>query len=115
MQKYIIDAKGKKFGRVASEVAALLRGKGLASFTPNELSGVTVEVQNASGLALTPKKLEGTEYRRYTGYPGGLKMATLGERIEKRGVGEALRKAILGMLPRNRLRPRAIKGLIIKK
>ncbi len=113
--KYILDAKGKRLGRIASEAARLLRGKGSPSFTPNELSGAEVEIQNASHLVIAPKKLEGTKYLRYTGYPGGLKAATLGERIEKKGIGEALRKTILGMLPRNRQRSRIIKGLTVKK
>ncbi len=113
--KYILDAKGKRLGRVASEAAHLLRGKGLASFTRNELLGVQVEIQNAAHLALAPKKLEGIRYLRYTGYPGGLKAATLGERIEKKGIGEALRKTILGMLPRNRQCSRIIKGLTVKR
>ncbi len=113
--KYIIDAKGKRMGRVASEAARLLRGKALASFTPNELSGVEVVIEHAGELALAPKKQLQTVYKRYSGYPGGLKAETLGERVAKKGIGEALRKVILGMLPRNRQRARIIKGLTVKK
>lgn len=111
--KYIIDAKGKRLGRIASEAAYLLRGKALASFTRNELPDVQVVIQHAGELALTLKKRSGTVYKRYSGYPGGLKAETLEERITKKGIGEALRKVILGMLPRNRQRARIIRGLTV--
>ena len=112
--KYTIDAQGKKLGRVASEAAALLRGKGLATFTRNELPDVSVEIANASGLSLTEKKKDTTAYRRYSGYPGGLKEMTMRELVAKKGYGELLRKVILGMLPRNRQRSRLIKKLVVR-
>lgn len=111
---YTIDATGKRLGRIASEIARLLRGKGSPAFTPNVLPDVEVEVLNASRLSLTEKKATQTKYRRYSGYPGGLKEASLAEFIAKKGQGELIRKAVLGMLPRNRQRSRLIKRLVVK-
>jgi large subunit ribosomal protein L13 len=112
--RYIIDAQGKKLGRVASEAAKFLRGKGAASFTPNELPDVDVEILNASKLSITEKKSAQTVYKRYSGYPGGLKSATLGEFVTKKGHGELVRKVVLGMLPRSRQRSRLIKRLVVR-
>lgn len=112
--KYTIDAQGKKLGRVASEAAALLRGKGSPKFAPNVLPDVAVEVLNASKLAIAEKKAAQTKYRRYSGYPGGLKETSLAEFVAKKGHGELLRKVVLGMLPRNRQRSRIIKRLTVK-
>lgn len=114
MQKYTIDAKGKRLGRIASEAASLLRGKGLASFTPNKLPDVSVEIVNASGTMFSEKKLAQTKYRRYSGYPGGLKELSLKEFVSKKGVPELFRMVILRMLPRNTLRSRLIKRLTVK-
>ena len=111
--KYTIDAQGKKLGRVASEAALKLRGKASPSFTPNVLPDVAVEVRNASKLSVSEKKARQTKYRRYSGYPGGLKETSLAEFIAKKGHGELVRKAVLGMLPRNRQRSRLIKRLTV--
>ena len=112
--RYIIDAQGKKLGRVASEAAAWLRGKTLASFSRNAVPDVQVEITNASGLQISARKARGTTYRRYSGYPGGLKEITLGEFDRKRGRAELLRKVVLGMLPKNKLRARLIKRLVVR-
>ncbi|OHA20850.1 MAG: hypothetical protein A2849_04195 [Candidatus Taylorbacteria bacterium RIFCSPHIGHO2_01_FULL_51_15] len=112
--KHTIDAQGKRLGRVASEAALFLRGKGSPRYTPNELPDASVEIENASKLSITEKKGGETVYRRYTGYPGGLKAMTLTEFISKKGHAELLRKVILGMLPRNRQRSRLIKRLTVK-
>lgn len=112
--RYIIDAQGKKLGRVASEAALKLCGKALASFTPNMLPDVTVLIENAAKLLISEKKAGQTVYRRYSGYPGGLKETRLKDFLAKKGHGELLRKVILGMLPRNRLRSRIIKRLVVK-
>lgn len=113
--RYIIDAAGKKLGRVASEAASLLRGKGLATFERNTLPSLSVEIQHAGGLLLPAKKRTETRYRRYSGYPGGLKETTLGAFAAKHGTKELVRKVVLGMLPRNKLRARIIKMLIVKE
>lgn len=112
--KYTIDAQGKSLGRVASEAARLLRGKGSPSFTPNILPDAEVLVVNGSKLSVTEKKAAQTKYQKYSGYPGGLREISLAEFIAKKGHGELLRKAVLGMLPRNRQRSRLIKRLIVK-
>lgn len=112
--KYIIDAQNKKLGRVASEAARLLRGKGSPSFTPNILPDAEVMIVNGSKLSVTEKKAMQTKYQKYSGYPGGLREISLAEFIAKKGQGELLRKAVLGMLPRNRQRSRLIKHLTVK-
>ncbi len=112
--KYTIDAQGKKLGRIASEAARLLRGKGTADFTPNELPDAQVEILNADKISITEKKGAQTNYTRYTGYPGGLKQLSLAELIKKKGFKELLRKVILGMLPRNRQRSKIIRHLTVK-
>ena len=114
MTKYTIDAQGKKLGRIASQAALFLRGKGSASYTPNELPDAQVEILNASKLSITEKKGMQTMYLRYSGYPGGLKETRLEEYITKKGHAELLRKVVLGMLPRNRQRSRLIKRLTVK-
>ncbi len=112
--KYTIDAQGKKLGRIASEAAALLRGKGSPAFKPNELPDVGVEILNASKIELHEKKLTGMKYQRYSGYPGGLREIDLRELLDKKGFSELFRTTILRMLPRNRLRSRIIKRLTVK-
>jgi len=98
----IVDASGKPLGRLASEVAKLLRGKHKPTYTPHVDTGDHVIVLNADKVVLTGKKLEQKMYRHYSGYPGGMKeikykhfMATRPER--------AVELAIKGMLPKNSL------------
>jgi len=110
---YTIDAQGGSLGRVASEAASVLLGKKSANFIKNEVLPVEVEIVNASKLAMTEKRIAGKEYTRYTGYPGGLRITSLSMLIEKKGVGEALRKAVDGMIPRNKLRKERMKRLTI--
>ena len=112
--RYIIDAQGKKLGRVASEAAAFLRGKGSASFSRNRLPDTDVEILNASKLSITEKKRFQTRYLRYSGYPGNLRATSLAEFTTKKGYPELLRKVVLGMLPRNKQRSRIIKRLLVK-
>lgn len=112
---HTIDATGKKIGRVAGEAAVILMGKNKTSFRRNVVSGEKVSILNAGKLSVSAKKKDGKTYRRYSGYPGGLKEETLGEMVEKKGYREALRKAVYGMLPGNRLRPRMMKNLEISE
>lgn len=112
--RYIIDAQGKKLGRIASQAALYLRGKGSASYVPNELPDAQVEIVNASKLSITEKKGVQTMYLRYSGYPGGLRETRLADFVTKKGHAELLRKVILGMLPRNRQRSRLIKKLTVR-
>ncbi len=113
MITYTIDANGKALGRVASEAAVLLRGKGKADFERNAISDVAVTIVNASKLKVTERKLTGKTYTRYTGYPGGLRQPTMREVITKKGWKEVVWLAVYGMLPGNKLRPKILKHLTI--
>ncbi len=99
---YIVDASGQSLGRLASRVAAALRGKHNPAFTPHVDCGDFVIVVNASKVRLTGAKLGGKVYYRHTGYPGGVRAETAGELLERRPE-EVIRRAVTGMLPRNRL------------
>lgn len=115
METYTIDAQGRKLGRVASEAALLLRGKTTPNYKAYVQPQVKVHIKNAEKLDLSEKKLKDKIYTRYTGYPGGLKEQTLEEVIAKKGYEEAIRKAIYGMLPANKLRKGMLKNLNITK
>jgi len=109
---WVVDAEGKNLGRLASEIAIVLRGKNKPQYTPHVDTGDFVVVVNAQKIAVTGNKLEGKIYYRHSGYPGGLKSRTLGEMLERRP-NEVLRKAVKGMLPKNRLAARQITKLKI--
>lgn len=106
-----VDADNKSFGRLAAEVAVLLRGKNKATYVPHIDGGDTVVVKNIDKMKFTGNKLEGKKYHHYTGYIGNLKTATLKEFMGKRGPKEVLRKAVMGMLQKNKLRAKQIKRL----
>lgn len=114
MKEYIIDAKNRSLGRVASEVAAVLRGKSDPAFKPNKTSDVRVSVVNVDSLRITGNKLKDKEYSRYTGYPGGLRFESLDKAIKEKGMGYVFKKAVSGMLPKNKLYSQIIKNLIVK-
>jgi large subunit ribosomal protein L13 len=99
---YLIDAEGQTLGRLATLVAQVLRGKNKPTFTPHMDMGDYVIVVNAEKIAVTGKK--GTEkmYYSHSGYPGGLKTVPFNEMVEKHPTF-AVRAAVRGMLPRNRL------------
>ncbi|MDX6512962.1 MAG: large subunit ribosomal protein [Gaiellaceae bacterium] len=99
---YLVDADGKTLGRLATQIADTLRGKGKAQYTPHIDTGDFVIVVNAEKIAVTGQKLDQKRYYRHSGYPGGLKSRTLREQLDARPT-EVLRKAVKGMLPRNRL------------
>jgi large subunit ribosomal protein L13 len=99
---YLVDAEGKTLGRLATQLADLLRGKGKPQYTPHVDSGDFVVVVNAEKIAVTGKKLDEKMYYRHSGYPGGLKERPLREQLERQPT-EVLRKAVRGMLPRTRL------------
>lgn len=111
--KHTLDAKDKKLGRLATEVAVLLMGKGLADYARNTYPEVTVTVKNVSKLDINDKRGEGTTYRRYSGYPGGLKIETLNHLSDRKGFSDAFKMTVYGMLPKNKLRSKMIKNLII--
>ena len=99
---YVVDAEGQTLGRLATRIADTLRGKGKPQYTPHVDTGDFVVVVNAEKIAVTGKKLDDKIYYRHSGYPGGLRSRTLREELERRPT-EVLRKAVKGMLPRNRL------------
>ena len=105
-----IDAAGKVLGRLATEIAILLRGKNKPDFAPNKDTGDFVIVKNVDRIKLTGKKFEQKIYYRHTGYLGGLKEVPLKKLFEK-NPAEILRKAVFGMLPKNKLRAKQIKRL----
>lgn len=110
---HTIDAKGRTIGRVASEAAKLLMGKTEADFERHKMTGGSVTIVNASKMKIDDKKLDTVTYERYSGYPGGLKIETLAQVIDKKGYAEVLKRAVKGMIPANKLRPRIIKNLIV--
>ena len=99
---YVVDADGKTLGRLATGIADALRGKRKPEYTPHCDTGDFVVVVNAEKVAVTGRKRERKLYHRHSGYPGGLRTRTLGEMLDRRPE-EVIRKAVKGMLPRNRL------------
>lgn len=110
-----IDATNKKIGRVAQEAAVILMGKDSPMYEPNKIISEGVHIINASKADISEKKKTEKEYTWFTGYPSGLKKRSLDQMIVKRGVEEVYRKAVLGMLPKNRLRAEMIKKLKISE
>jgi large subunit ribosomal protein L13 len=99
---YVVDADGKTLGRLATHIADALRGKRKPQYTPHCDVGDFVIVVNAEKIRVTGRKLEQKRYWRHSGYPGGIRSRTLGELLE-RHPEDVIRKAVKGMLPRNRL------------
>ena len=99
---YLVDANGKTLGRLAAEVASVLRGKNKPEFTPHVDTGDYVIVINAEKVAVTGKKLQDKLYRRHSGYVGGLKTLNLMEMLEKKPT-EVIEHAVRGMLPKGTL------------
>jgi len=110
-QTHAIDATGKALGRLAVEVAVLLRGKNKPEFVPYKDVGDIVIVKNIDKMKFTGNKLENKNYFHFTGYLGNLKKMTLKEFLNKKGPKEVLRKAVMGMLTKNKLRAQQIKRL----
>ncbi len=98
----LIDAEGKNLGRLATQIADMLRGKRKPGYTPHIDTGDFVIVVNAEKIAVTGNKLTEKKYRRHTGYPGGLRERTLEEMLERQPE-EVIRKAVHGMMPKSRL------------
>lgn len=99
---HLVDAEGKILGRLASEVAMLLRGKRKPAFTPHEDVGDFVVVINAAKIRLTGHKLRDKVYYRYSGYPGGLKAVTAGKLLQTHPT-RVVEQAVRGMLPKSKL------------
>lgn len=99
---YVVDATDKTLGRLASEIATVLRGKNKPMYAPNIDAGDYVIVINAEKVAVTGKKLDQKVYTHHSGYVGGLKTITLKQQLEKKPE-EVLKHAVKGMLPKNAL------------
>jgi large subunit ribosomal protein L13 len=107
---YVVDAEGKTLGRLATQIANVLRGKRKPTYTPHVDVGDFVIVVNAEKVAVTGDKREKKLYWRHSGYPGGIRSRTLGDLLEKRPE-EVIRRAVKGMLPRNRLARQQLRKL----
>jgi large subunit ribosomal protein L13 len=107
---YVVDAEGKTLGRLATQIANVLRGKRKPTYTPHVDVGDFVIVVNAEMVAVTGDKREKKLYWRHSGYPGGIRSRTLGDLLEKRPE-EVIRRAVKGMLPRNRLARQQLRKL----
>ncbi|HYK96995.1 MAG TPA: 50S ribosomal protein L13 [Candidatus Acidoferrales bacterium] len=98
----VVDADGATLGRLATQVAAILRGKHRVTFTPSMDTGDPVIIINAAKIKVTGKKLTDKLYIRHSGYPGGFRSENL-EKLLARRPEEVIRRAVRGMLPQNRL------------
>ena len=107
---YVVDAENKVLGRLATQVAAVLRGKHKPIFTPHVDTGDWIIVINADKVALTGRKWDQKNYYRHSGYIGGLKTITAKKLMEKRPE-DLIRFAVKGMLPKNRLGRKLFKKL----
>jgi len=107
---HTIDATNKVLGRLATQIAILLRGKHRPDFAPYKDTGDFVVVKNVDRIKFTGKKIEKKKYYHHTGYLGGLKEMPL-KKLFKKNPSEVLRKAVYGMLPTNKLRAKQIKRL----
>jgi large subunit ribosomal protein L13 len=109
---YVVDAEGQTLGRLATEIATILRGKNKPQYTPHVDTGDFVVVVNAEKVVVTGRKAEQKVYRRHSGYPGGLKETSYEQLMERRPT-EILRRAVKGMMPKNRLARQQLRKLKI--
>lgn len=111
---YLVDATDKTLGRLSSKIASILRGKHKPIFTPHVDCGDYVVVINAEKVKVTGKKLEDKEYKRHSGYPGGLKTVTLEKMLEEKPE-DVMIHAVKGMLPKGKLGRQMLKKLRVYK
>ena len=109
---YVVDAEGQTLGRLATEIAHILRGKNKPQYTPHVDTGDFVVVVNAEKVVVTGRKAEQKVYRRHSGYPGGLKETSYEQMMERRPT-EILRRAVKGMMPKHRLARQQLRKLKI--
>lgn len=114
MNKHIIDASGRVPGRVATEVAVFLMGKNRTDFARNRIPNIEVEVISSSQMVLSAKKLREKMYSSHSGFPGNLKRRSQDYVVKTKGHQEVLRRAVYGMLPKNKLRAKMMNNLKIK-
>ena len=110
--KRIIDATGKRLGKVATEAAVIMMGKDQPNFAKHIIADVDLEITNVSKLDI-PEGKEGAIYQSYSGYPGGRKTETLIHLAERRGYDEVVRRTVGGMLPNNKHKNRLLAKLVI--
>lgn len=111
---HLFDAEGKRLGRLATEVALILRGKNKASFAPHIDGGDFVVVINSDQIRVTGNKMEGKIYHHFSGYPGGITSIKLKDQLKKDSA-KVIHSAVYGMLSKNKLRDKMIKRLLIYK
>ncbi|MFN4212678.1 MAG: 50S ribosomal protein L13 [Microgenomates group bacterium] len=109
---YLIDVEGKIFGRIVPEIAKLLQGKHKVDYVPYLDCGDYVVVINASKVKVTGKKYATKKYTYYSGYPGGLKEINF-QTLLKKNPSEVIKRAVSGMLPKNKLRDQRLKRLFV--
>lgn len=114
MTEYELNVKGKNLGRVASAAAAILRGKNRPDFVPHLAPKIKLKILNVNEINIKEEKKEKKFYKRYSGYPSGLKKIKM-KNILAKGGREVFRKAVWGMLPKNKLRAKLIKNLLFEK
>ena len=112
-ETHTIDATNKVLGRLAVEIAVLLRGKHRPDFMPNKDTGDFIVIKNIDKIKFTGKKIDQKIYYHHTGYMGGLKETPL-KTLFKNNPDKVLKKAVFGMLPKNKLRRLQIKRLKIE-
>ena len=110
----LVDAEDKTLGRLASSLASRLRGKHRPEFTPNADLGDYIVVVNAGKISVTGDKLNQKKYYKHSGYPGGIKSKSLDE-VLKNSAEDAIRMAVKGMLPKNKLGKKMLTKLKIYK
>lgn len=109
---YLVDAENMVLGRIATQIANVLRGKNKPLYAPSVDTGDFVIVVNAEKIALTGNKLSDKFYYSHSGYPGGIKSISAGKLLEKKAE-DIIRKAVKGMLPKNKLASQMLKKLKI--
>jgi large subunit ribosomal protein L13 len=108
---YLIDAKNKRLGRLASEIAVILQGKKSAQYEPRLVGGDRVLLKNVEGITVSGKKFKDKKYHRHTGYVGHLKTTTFEQAFTK-DPKKVLREAVRRMLPKNFLNSKRLKNLV---
>ena len=109
---YVVEAEGQVLGRMAQEIAQVLRGKRKACYTPHSDCGDNVIVINAEKIILTGKKMDNKVYVHYTGYPGGQRVRTVKEQLKRKPVA-VVQHAVKGMLPKTRLGSAIFRNLYV--
>lgn len=113
-KEYTFDAQGQILGRLASQIAKVLQGKESAAYRKYLLAPVKIVVKHCDKIRVTGNKLDEKQYHHYSGYPGGLKSMPLKELLVKHPEA-ALKQAVYGMLPKNRMRRTMIKNVVFEQ